>query len=528
MKRLTLIITILLAGLTVQVGAAGAQNPPIYKSIYDSAKAKFDKGEYVEARALFLEVKRMAQEDETYSEVIDYRIGLCLEYEGNFKEAIKFYRTYADSQAVNAKVATKEAVDAKIQELEAKLDQDKNKVVELEKAKKMVADLYKRADDYASKGNLTSALALYLEVRSLGQRASIHQEIVDYKIAYCYHQQKDYVNAIKFYNLYVEAPTLQKGWPDRAKVQKHIQDLEKHLEKEEASTSALSMDAKTKALFSAGQARYRQNQFAEARKQFLAARANMQSANRYQDWIEYYIGISYEAETKYQEAIDAYKLYVASAAVYKNLPSKAEVAKMIERLEKSLTVASPSSAALQDKIKKLHDQARRLVAEGKPAEARGLLEQIKKEATAASLYHHKMDYDIAVTYDREANYKLAVTHYNIYLNAPAIQPGWPDRYTVQNRVQFLKEEQSSKGAGTFSGGGGYYGDGSTGPGILGPPDSITGKWWFWAGVAVVGVIVIAVVVSGSQQNTTNDGYKSRPVGFGGDPISGPGVPVLRF
>lgn len=528
MTRMTLIITILLAGLTSLTGVAGAQNPPIYKSIYDSAKAKFEKGDYVEARALFLEVKRMAQEDETYSEVIDYRIGLCLENEGNFKEAIKYYRTYADSEAVNAKIATKEAVDAKIRELEAKLDQEKNKVVELEKAKKTVADLYKRADEYASKGNLTSALALYLEVRSLGQRASIHQEIVDYKIAYCYHQQKDYVNAIKFYNLYVDAPTLQKGWPDRAKVQKHIQDLEKHLEKEEASTSALSMDAKTKELFTAGQTRYRQNQFAEARKQFLAVRANMKAANRYQDWIEYYIGISYEAETKVPEAIEAYKLYVASATVYKNLPSKEEVSKMIERLEASQKVSSPSTAALQAKLKNLHDQARRLVAEGKPAEARSLLEQIKKEATAANLYHHKMDYDIAVTYDRENNYKLAVNHYNIYLNAPAIQPGWPDRYTVQNRVQFLKEEQGAKGGGTFSGGGGYYGDGATGPGILGPPDSITGQWWFWAGVAVVGVIVVVIVFRGSQQETTNDGYKSRPLGFGGDPVSGPGVSILRF
>jgi tetratricopeptide (TPR) repeat protein len=528
MRRMTLIITILLAGLTSSVGVAGAQNPPIYKSIYDSAKAKFDKGEYVEARALFLEVKRMALEDETYSEVIDYRIGLCLENEGNFKDAIKYYRTYADSQAVNARVATKEAVDAKIQELEAKLDQEKNKVVEKEKAKKTVADLYKRADEYASKRNLTSALTLYLEVRSLGLRASIHQEVVDYKIGVCYHQQNDFVNAIKYYELYVQAPTIQKGWPERAKVQKHIQDLQAHLDKQEASTSALSMDPKTKALFTTGQSRYEQSQFAEARKQFLAVKASMQANNRYLDWVEYYIGTAYEAEEKFQEAIDAYKLYVASTNEYKNLPSKAEVSKRIARLEKMLSAVTPSTAALQEKIKKLHDQARRLVAEGKPAEARGLLEQIKKEATAANIYTHKMDYDIAVTYDREGNYKLAVSHYNLYLNAPSIQPGWPDRYTVQNRVQFLKEEQSAKGGGTFSGGGSYYGDGATGPGILGPPDSITGQWWFWVGVAVVGVIVIAVVVSGSQQETNNDYTKSRPLGFGGDPISGPGVSILRF
>ncbi len=286
------------------------------------------------------------------------------------------------------------------------------------------------------------------------------------------------------------------------------------------------MYADTKALFDVCQTRYTQNQFSEARKQFLAVRAKMQASGSYNEWIEYYIGLCYDAERNYTKAIESYKLYLQSKTFFTGMPTKDQVLAAITRLEKLASNASPANEALEKKLQAKREQARRLVAESKPAEARVLLEQIKKDASAANLYNHKMDWDIAVTYDREGNYKMAVTHYKIYLNAPAIQPGWPDRYSVQNRVQFLQEEQTAKGGGTFSGGGGYYGDG--GPGLLGPEDSITGKWWFWVGVAVVGVIVIAIVVSDSQQETTNDGYKSRPAGFGGDPISGPGVPVLRF
>ncbi|MBU1070621.1 tetratricopeptide repeat protein [Myxococcota bacterium] len=527
MKYLLMTLTMMVAVLGTRASIVSAQNPPIYKSIYDSAKAKYEKGEYVEARALFLEVKRMALEDETYSEMIDYRIALCLEREGNFKEAIKSFKIYANSEKINDKIASLESVEAKIRELEAKLAQETNKTVELEKAKKTVADLYKRADDYATKGNLTSALALYQEVKDLAQRASIYQEIIDFKIAYCYHQQKDYVNAIKHYRLYIAASSIQKGWPDRARVQKHILDLEKYLEKEESSTSSLLIDAKSKALWAEGQNLYRQNQIVEARKRFIAARANMKAISQYQEWIEYYIGLCYEAEGKHAEAVESYKLYTESKTVFKNMPSKEDVLKAVERLEKSLQATTPSKVALQKKLKEMLEQARRLVAESKPAEARQILEQIKQEATAANLYTHKMDWDIGVTYDREGNYKLAVTHYKTYLNAPAIQPGWPDRYSVQNRVQFLQEELNSKGGGTFSGGGSFYGDGG-GPGILGPADSITGKWWFWVGVAVVGVIVIGIVFSGQGQATDTGGGKSRPLGFGGDPVLTPGIPLLRF
>ena len=507
--------------------AAHAQDAPIYKSIYDSAKAKFDKGEYIEARALFLEVKRMALEEGTYGETIDFRIAQCYEMEGNNKEAIKSYTIYVKGNAINDKVASRETVERKIKELENKLAQESNVALQAEKAKKTVADLYKRADEYVSKGNFTSALALYLEVRDIAVRANIFQEIVDYKIAHCYHQQKAYSDAIKYYKLYVSAPTIQKGWPDRVRIQRYIEDLEKYLEKEASSTASLVMDAKTKNYWTEGQTRYRQNQFAQARKYFEMAKSHMQESQNYSEWIEYFIGISCEAENKPADAIAAYKLYVASKTTFNEMPTKEEVGKMIERLEKSLVATSnPSTTVLTKKLEQMHQQARRLAAEGKFGDARTLLLAIKKDAVAAKIYHHKMDWDIAVTYDREGTYTLAIQHYNIYLDAPAIQPGWPDRYAVQNRVQFLKEEQGSKGgSGSFSGGG-YYGDGG-GPSILGPADSITGKWWFWVGVAVVGVIVIAVVASGSQQQS-DDGYKSRPVGFGGDPVNGPGLPVLRF
>jgi hypothetical protein len=46
-------------------------------------------------------------------------------------------------------------------------------------------------------------------------------------------------------------------------------------------------------------------------------------------------------------------------------------------------------------------------------------------------------------------------------------------------------------------------------------------------VAVVGVIVLYVVTDGfAQEQDTNK--KSRPLGFGGDPIPTPGIPLLRF
>ena len=526
MKRIILTLMVVLTGLTAFSGVALAQDPPIYKSIYDRAKKLYEEDKFLEARALFLEVKRMALEDGTYGEMIDYRIAMCYEGEANYKESIKHYTIYMKSSAINDKVASREQVEAKIKDLEAKLAQSTSHAMAQDQAKKAVADLTARGDDYFKKGQFTTALTLYTEVKKLAKQASVYQEIIEYKMALCYEEEKDYKQAIFHYRVYMDAVEVKSGWPSKKVVENRVKNLEKILEREAASTASVSMDAATQKLVSDGRLRYRQNRFPEARKLFTDARDLMQKSGSYQEWIEYYIGVCFEAERKYPEAIAAYKLYVNSKTFVSGMPTKDQILASITRLEKQASNASPANDALEKKLQEKREQARRLVAESKPAEARVLLEQIKKDATAANLYTHKMDWDIAVTYDREGNYKMVLTHYKIYLNAPAIQPGWPDRYTVQNRVQFLQEEQSAKGGGTFSGGGGYYGDG--GPGLLGPEDSITGKWWFWVGVAVVGVIVIAVVVSGSQQDTTNDGYKSRPAGFGGDPISGPGVPVLRF
>jgi len=526
MKRLFLSLMVVLTGFSAFTLVAQAQDAPIYKSIYDRAKKLYEEDKFLEARALFLEVKRMALEDGTYGEMIDYRIALCYEGEGNYKDSIKHYTIYLKSSAINDKVASKEVVEAKIKDLELKLAQSSNQAMAQDQAKKAVTDLTSRGDQYFKSGQFTTALTLYTEVKKLAKQASIYQEIIEYKMALCYEEEKDYKQAIFHYRVYMDAADIKAGWPAKRVVENRVKNLEKILEREAASTASVSMDTKTQELVNEGRLRYRQNRFTEARKFFTDARTLMQTNNKYQEWIEYYIGVCFEAERKYPEAITAYKLYVTSKTFITGMPTKDQVNVSIARLEKLSSNATPANEALEKKLEVLHNKARRLVADSKPAEARVILEQIKSEATAASLYTHKMDYDIGVTYDREGNYKLALTHYKTYLNAPSIQPGWPDRYTVQNRVQFLQDELNSKGGGTFSGGGGYYGD-NGGPGILGPADSITGKWWFWVGVAVVGVIVIAVVASGSQQDTTT-GTKSRPIGFGGDPVPTPGFSILRF
>ena len=523
MKRIFLSLMVVITGFSAFSLVAQAQDPPIYKSIYDRAKKLYEEDKFLEARALFLEVKRMALEDGTYGEMIDYRIALCYEGESNYKESIKHFTIYLKSAAINDKVASKEVVEAKIKDLELKLSQSTNQAMEQEQAKKAAQDLTTRGDQYFKSGQFTTALTLYTEVKKLAKQASIYQEIIEYKMALCYEEEKDYKQAIFHYRVYMDAADIKAGWPAKKVVENRVKNLEKILEREAASLASFSIDAKTKELLTQGRALYVQNRFVEARKLFIEIKALMQTNNKYQEWVEYYIGACLEAERKYPEAIAAYKLYVTSKSFVTGMPTKEQVSSSIARLEKTASNATPANDALGKKLQEMHTRAKRLVADGKPAEARVILEQIKTEATAAGLYHHKMDWDIGVTYDREGNFKLALTHYKIYLNAPAIQPGWPDRYTAQNRVQLLQEELNSKGGGTFGGGGGYYGDGG-GPGILGPEDSITGKWWFWVGVAVVGVIVIGIVASGSQQETT----KMRPIGFGGEPVPTPGFSILRF
>ncbi len=506
--------------------ALAQDSEPVYKKVYDEAKALYEKGEYVRAAALFLEVKRLALEDGLYTETIDYRIGLCYEKAGNLKEAIKHYKIYADGDDINEKVATREEALAKIDELEKRLVQVETKTsVNVDELRNVARNLYNQADQFVKENNFAAALALYLQVKDISVKGKFYQHILDYQIGYCYYWMKDYENAIKHYSIYLEAPELNSNWPDKLKIQRYIKEMQVAIEQEKKAVSSVQMDERTRQLWKEGQARYNNRQFAMARASFENAKKHMQSRGAYREWIEVYIGRTYEAQENYQEAIKSYKLYVNSPNEEPNLP-KSTFKAIIADLEKRLQ-AQVSSKELLEKFARNTEKARRLLENGKPAEARALLEQNKKEAIAAKLYNHKMDWDIGVTYDREGNYKMAIQHYRIYLEAPSFQPGWPDRYRAESRIQFLEDELRSRNRGPrFGLFGVALNDGE--PGIVsGDENSITSHWWFWAGVAVVGIVVLALVLDGSSSSST-DGKKSNPPGFGGEPIPNSGVTVLRF
>lgn len=508
------------------IPAMAQQNDePIYKKTYDEAKALYEKGEYIRAAALFQEVKRLALEDGTYKEAIDYRIGLCYEKMGNFKEAINYYKIYAEGENINEKLATREEVQVKIDELEKRLAQAEVKpVTPTADTANRARELYTLAGEYEQKGNFAAALALYMEVKELSQKGNFYEHVLDYQIGYCYQAMKEFNKAIEHYNIYLEAPKIKSNWPDKLKIQRIIKELQLQIEKDKKAVSNITMDEKTRQLFLQGQTRYNNGQFPSARISFENAKKHMQANGSYQEWIEVYIGTTYEAQQKYKEAIDSYTLYVNSSTEAPNLPKSLYKSK-IEELKKRMQ-SEGSSKDLLEKFAKNEDRARRLLQNGKAAEARALLEQNKKDAIAAKLYNHKMDWSIAVTYDREGNAKMAIRHYRIYLDAPVFQPGWPDRYTVESRIQFLEEQMQNKKGSSF----GLFGTPVFGGSDLGPSSegSITERWWFWAGVAVVGVIVVVAILGSDSSSNTNGGKKSNTPGFGGEPVPTPGFTVLRF
>lgn len=505
---------------------AQQSDEPIYKKTYDEAKALFEKGEFMRAAALFLEVKRLALEDGTYKEAIDYRVGLCYEKMGNFKLAIQHYKIYAEGENINEKLATREQVQLKIDELEKRLAQsDVTPIKPQENQIDRARELHKLAAEYVQKNNLAAALALYIEVKELAKKGNFYKHILDYEIGYCYYSLKDYNNAIQHYKIYLEAPQIASGWPDKLKIQRVIKEMEAAIEKEKNAVANITMDEKTRKLWMEGQQRYNNGQFPMARVSFENAKKHMQSIGAYQAWIDVYIGITYEAQEKFKEALESYKLYVNSPIEVQTLPKSTYKTKIAE-LEKRVQAEEGSSKDLLAKFKQNELRARRLLLDGNPAAARALLEETKKKAIAAKLYNHKMDWSIAVTYDHEKKYKLAIQHYRIYLDAPVIQPGWPDRYSVENRIQFLEEQmQSNKQNYSY----GLFGTPVSGGTHLEPSteDSITNKWWFWATVAVVGVVVFAAVISGASDSNSG-GKKSNPSGFGAEPVDTPGFTILRF
>ncbi len=323
----------------VAPGAASADNKmPVYATTYKSAKAYYAKKEYTMARALFMEVKRYAKRDGTYGHIIDYRIGLCYEGEGNFAKAVEHYTIYLQAPSFPASWPTKEMVTAKIEELKKRstapaVSPVKDKIAEVRK-ELMAKVAY--ANKKISSGDYRSAAILYKEIRRKALQYRLHTPFLDYQIGYCLALDKNYKTAIYWFNKYLNTrKPIDSRWPTKASVRTYMNHLKGLVAKAEATTNYNTSDARYQRMMQLYKDAYTlasRGQYQQAVYKFQARKRLEISLNYYNHLIDYSIGYCYDRLNKVSSAIYYYKIYLKAPVIKQGWPSIHSVATRIREL----------------------------------------------------------------------------------------------------------------------------------------------------------------------------------------------------
>ncbi|MBU1240681.1 hypothetical protein KKF84_19570 [Myxococcota bacterium] len=338
MKYLAFTLICLVVGAVAPGSTMAQTKMPVYASTYKSAKEYYEKKEYTMARALFMEVRRYAKRDGTYGHIIDYRIGLCYEGEGNNAKAVEHYTIYLQATSIPAKWPSKESVKAKIAQLQKTTVTTPNNTVKdkIAAVRKELIQKILFADKKIKSGDYRSGAILYKEIRRKAIQYRLHTPFLDYQIGYCLALDKNYKQAIYWFNKYVyTTKPLRSSWPTKAKVRVYIAQLKALVAKVEATTNYNTSDVRYQQmvqLYKEGYALAARGQYLQAVIKFKARKRLEIKLNYYNHLIDYSIGYCYDRLNKINLAVNYYKIYLKAPAVKTGWPSIHSVATRIREL----------------------------------------------------------------------------------------------------------------------------------------------------------------------------------------------------
>jgi tetratricopeptide (TPR) repeat protein len=337
MKSLSLSLFFIIITAGIITPAMGQGKPPVYASTYKTAKEYLEKKQFTMARALFIEVKRLAKRDGTYGAIIDYRIALCYEGEKNYTKATRHFKIYLGA-TIPKRWPSKASVRAKIKSYKA-ISATISPAVAIAASKKAILIKYAKAKRLLKRKAFYTAHSLFMEVRRVTLKLRIFEALIDYNIALCLFSMKRYKSSILYFRLYNRASFHNPGWPKRSLINNYIRQVQDVIKKSKQATTYdpnSAKYAKIKTLNNKGFKLFRQYNYKGAALSFIKVKYLEKRLKIYTHYIDYNIASCYDRLGKFRTAIRYYKTYLKAPIIKKSWPQIYSVRRRIADLNSEL------------------------------------------------------------------------------------------------------------------------------------------------------------------------------------------------